>query len=413
MFRINKNTSLQKIFSQSQLLIFALTLGICSLIFIVISSYTMNSYGKQSLHIFSATLSDQIQPAVIFHDQISLQQSLNNHIQEYPIRAIQVVNLDGKTIAAAYKPVADFAWMEQLFDQFFFRAPVIRTIEHQNHQHGTLIVYGSSTQLMSFFFQLLICLTIGIFVILLIMLWLVHTTYQKILNSILPMVNTVEKFNLDSQYQAHLPTSPIYEFHVIGDALNSLFDKVQRNKEMLQTENSKLSYQALHDQLTGLPNRHYFYNLLFEQFEHPEQNHNTALFFIDNNNFKSINDIYGHPAGDAVLKEMALRLKKNVRNQDEVARLGGDEFAILIRDIQNYEHLAVICEHLIESSKAPLSLEGDEIYFSFSIGVAISEYAKTPEDLIAEADNAMYKAKNLDQGWYIAPHSTLHQDSSC
>ena len=124
MFRKSSNTSLQKIFSQSQLLIFALTLGICSLIFVVISIYTMNTYAKQSLNIFSATLSEQIQPAVIFNDRITLQQTLNNHIQQYPIRVIKVINLQGKPLAEAYKPTPEFAWMENLFDKVFFKHPL-------------------------------------------------------------------------------------------------------------------------------------------------------------------------------------------------------------------------------------------------------------------------------------------------
>jgi len=123
-FRKSSNTSLQKIFSQSQLLIFALTLGICSLIFVVISIYTINTYAKQSLNIFSATLSEQIQPAVIFNDRITLQQTLNNHIQQYPIRVIKVINLQGKPLAEAYKPTPEFAWMENLFDKVFFKHPL-------------------------------------------------------------------------------------------------------------------------------------------------------------------------------------------------------------------------------------------------------------------------------------------------
>ena len=81
----------------------------------------MNTYAKQSLNIFSATLSEQIQPAVIFNDRITLQQTLNNHIQQYPIRAIQVINLQGKPLAEAYKPTPEFAWMENLFDKVFFK----------------------------------------------------------------------------------------------------------------------------------------------------------------------------------------------------------------------------------------------------------------------------------------------------
>ena len=407
MFRKHYNTSLQKIFSQSQLLIFSLTLGICSLIFIVISSYTMNTYAKQSLNILSATLSEQIQPAVIFNDRITLQQTLNNHIQQYPIRAIVVKDMQGDTLAAVYKNRTEFAWLENLFNRVFFADPVSQSIKHKNNQYGTLIIHGSANQLMNFFFQMLICLSIGIFIILLVMLWLVHSTYRKLMHSIQPMVNTVESLNLDTNYQARLPSSPIYEFRVISGAFNNLLDKVQRTNEKLQSENSLLSHKALHDQLTELPNRHYFYNILCNQFENLEENQ-TALFFIDNNNFKDINDAYGHLAGDAVLKEMALRLKKNVRNYDVVARLGGDEFAILVRNIKHYEHLEQICEHLIACSRAPLNFDQQQIYFSFSIGVAFSKCATTPEDLIAEADNAMYKAKNLAQGWYITPCQDIY-----
>ena len=105
---------------------------------------------------------------------------------------------------------------------------------------------------------------------------------------------------------------------------------------------------------------------------------------------------------------MALRLKRNVRNYDVVARLGGDEFAILVRNIKHYEHLEQICEHLIACSRAPLNFDQQQIYFSFSIGVAFSKCATTPEDLIAEADNAMYTAKNLAQGWYITPCQDIY-----
>lgn len=412
MFRKRSNTSLQKMFSRSQMLIFALTLSVCSLIFISLSSYTLKTYAKQSLDVFSATLSEQIQPAVIFNDRIILQQTLDNYIQQYPIRAIEVLDSQGKILTTAHKTHSEFAWMENLFNLFFFEQPVIRKIEHQNHLHGTLIVYGSANQLMSFFFQMLIFLSVGIFLILLVMMWLIHSTYQQLMHSIQPIVNTAESLNLDTDQQIRLPSSPIYEIRLISGVFNNLLDKVQRTNEKLQNENSQLSHKALHDQLTELPNRHYFYNMLFSQFESYDKNQ-TALLFIDNNNFKDINDIYGHLAGDAVLKEMAQRLRKNVRSQDVVARLGGDEFAILIRQIEHYDHLERICEHLIASCQTPLSFDQHQITFSFSIGAAFSKYFTSPEALIAEADQAMYTAKNLTQGWYITPCLTPNQETSC
>jgi diguanylate cyclase (GGDEF)-like protein len=128
----------------------------------------------------------------------------------------------------------------------------------------------------------------------------------------------------------------------------------------------------------------------------------SALFFIDNNNFKDINDQYGHLAGDAVLQEMANRLKTSLRQDDFIARLGGDEFAILIRNISKTEHLAKISENLLKCCEQPLQFEQHEIHFSFSIGIASTEQAHSPEDLITAADSAMYKAKTLQQGWYFS-----------
>lgn len=122
------------------------------------------------------------------------------------------------------------------------------------------------------------------------------------------------------------------------------------------------------------------------------------------NNFKDINDQYGHLAGDAVLQEMAKRLKSNLRQHDFITRLGGDEFAIIVHNIQQPQQLASICEHLLSCSKAPLIFEKAEIHFSFSIGIAFAKNAASPEELITQADSAMYRAKTLPHHWFISPN---------
>ncbi len=92
------------------------------------------------------------------------------------------------------------------------------------------------------------------------------------------MVNTVESLNLDTHIKHVFHHPPFYEFRVISGAFNNLLDKVQRTNEKLQSENSQLSHQALHDQLTELPNRHYFYNILFNQFEHPRKTRRLSFY---------------------------------------------------------------------------------------------------------------------------------------
>ncbi|MBZ0415257.1 GGDEF domain-containing protein, partial [Acinetobacter baumannii] len=150
-----------------------------------------------------------------------------------------------------------------------------------------------------------------------------------------------------------------------------------------------------------LPNRHYFYQILLDMFEDKDFDNKSALLFIDNNNFKSINDQFGHLAVDEVLKEMAKRLQTRLRHQDFIARLGGDEFAVILHSITHADHLISIAENLLESCKEPLHLNDQTIYFSFSVGIALSQFASSPEDFIMQADQAMYKAKTSEQHWFI------------
>jgi len=102
-----------------------------------------------------------------------------------------------------------------------------------------------------------------------------------------------------------------------------------------------------------------------------------------------------------VLREMAQRLKLSVRQEDFIARLGGDEFAIILHAIHHADHLKAIAEGLLASSVEPLNFNGEIIHFGFSLGIAFSQFAENPEDLVMQADQAMYKAKNLNPHWFL------------
>ena len=400
--RIYQAKSLEKVFKHSQLMIIALSFTILSVFFIYISTITLESYARQNLEILSNALSDSIQPAVVFNDQSTIQSLLHSYTQQYPIQSIHIYNQDHLEIAQIDQTLSTPPLTMSLLDQLFFKQPVEIKILHNEKYYGTLNVYGNSSRLVDFFHKIILGLIFAFLIILATMFWLVHSIYAYLLKSIEPVVSTSKQISTEKNYAIRLPPSPIKEFQDINNVVNELLEKVDHSNQQLKNENDQLFHQAQHDELTKLPNRHFFQQHLYKYF-HEKSLSTPALLFIDNNHFKIINDKYGHLAGDEVLKVMSQRLSQNLREKDFIARLGGDEFAILIHHIEDQNSLKKICERLILCANKPISFNNIKIYFSFSIGIAYLKCSSSPKDLIARADRAMYTAKINTKHWYLAP----------
>jgi len=157
----------------------------------------------------------------------------------------------------------------------------------------------------------------------------------------------------------------------------------------------KISFQAYHDLLTQLPNRILFKDRLGVALVQARRNRRlAAVLFIDLDRFKLVNDTLGHAEGDELLKGVATRLKGCLRRSDTLARLGGDEFTILLPDLSQPEDAAVIAEKVIEELRRPLSIAGQDIRATASIGVALYPGdGEDPDTLIKHADIAMYHVK--------------------
>jgi diguanylate cyclase (GGDEF)-like protein len=126
----------------------------------------------------------------------------------------------------------------------------------------------------------------------------------------------------------------------------------------------------------------------------------VAVFFLDLDGFKAVNDRLGHLAGDALLRGIAGRLLAWVRPGDTVSRFGGDEFTVLAREVAGPEEAAAIAVRLTEAVREPLSLEGEEVSLTPSIGIALGKGIRKPEELLERADAAMYAAKRRDDTNY-------------
>lgn len=177
----------------------------------------------------------------------------------------------------------------------------------------------------------------------------------------------------------------------------------KRADHLLRESEEKLRDAALHDVLTGLPNRALVMEFCERLVAAAKRGHNGgALLFIDLDRFKPINDLYGHETGDRVLQEVARRLAACTRQEDMVGRLGGDEFVIVLPHADRAHHrAAVVAQHVVASISLPIHVDTREVSVSPSIGISFyPEHAATVSALIHTADLAMYQAKQLGRANY-------------
>lgn len=172
--------------------------------------------------------------------------------------------------------------------------------------------------------------------------------------------------------------------------------------ERKQSE-SRVNFLAYHDRLTGLPNRALFFDRLSQAMSQARRSHkHVALLFLDLDGFKPVNDMYGHEAGDAVLKMTAQRLLACVRAVDTVARLGGDEFAIIVGELENPAEIERVAEQILQAFAQNMTLtDGQECTVGVSMGISVyPDNGDEMDSLLAAADAAMYDSKRKGKNTY-------------
>lgn len=174
----------------------------------------------------------------------------------------------------------------------------------------------------------------------------------------------------------------------------------------------RIRHDAIHDSLTGLPNRTLFMDRLNHLMARAQRSSKDrfAVLFFDLDRFKLVNDSFGHIAGDQLLIEAAQRLQACLKSSDTLARLGGDEFIVLLERIDHVEDAIAAADRLLEELKRPFDIEGHEIYTSASIGIVTNTpHHEKPEDLLRDADTAMYRAKHEGKACYQLFDTEMHR----
>ncbi len=211
--------------------------------------------------------------------------------------------------------------------------------------------------------------------------------------------------NGQGQRIIELTASPLFDsngkMYAIIEVGRDITERLQI-EELLNTNEKRLHHLAHHDSLTNLPNRLLFDDRLKQALSKARRSRRqVALFFLDLDNFKAVNDNLGHDYGDMLLIDVAKRLRKSVREGDTVARMGGDEFLILLEEIDTIDTIEATAKRVCKALNHELSKDQFRQQISASIGISIyPEDASTPQQLMKTADLAMYRAKNMGKAGY-------------
>lgn len=196
----------------------------------------------------------------------------------------------------------------------------------------------------------------------------------------------------------------IFVFIIIVFIWLTIWKMIKKWQFLQLAHKEELKELATHDALTGLPNRSLLTDRLIQATaQESRRNLILAVVFIDLDGFKPINDQYGHSAGDVLLKTLAVRLQEAVREGDTISRFGGDEFVVLLVDIESKKDLENLLNRLQAAVHSPVRLDSKDVRVTASLGVSLfDEYHEVePDQLIRQADHAMYEAKKAGKNQYI------------
>ncbi|MEK4229751.1 EAL domain-containing protein [Solibacillus sp. FSL H8-0538] len=196
-------------------------------------------------------------------------------------------------------------------------------------------------------------------------------------------------------------------------SMNELLLVVIRDTRSRKEIEKKIYHLAYHDALTNFPNRRSFMNQLRTEIEDRKLSRSKmSVLFIDLDNFKSINDQWGHDAGDAVIIGAAQKIRGAIRQSDVPARLGGDEFIVLLKDVPDEEDTISIVKRILTNFQTPIIFNGQEHLITCSIGIAnYPEHGESPEELIKNADDSLYNVKERGKNNFILFDTTIQNQS--
>jgi diguanylate cyclase len=371
----------------------------------------------EAAELAASQLANNVAAMLVFNDQAAAERELSLVASQRDISQLTLWDSSGSVFANATPLTGDSALSEPSFkvviaaqrDYNELHIQLYVPVVVQDKLEGVIFYQESLHQMLNWFLKGLALLSTIMLLIFLLASRLLIRIQKHALRPLVELAEVAEQVAVERNYGLRAAVRADDE---IG-RLTLRFNELLKRTEIWQSELSdKLNQQqqqgealkelAHRDSLTGLANRLHFEQLIQQMvLQSVQKNHLSALVFIDLDNFKFVNDNFGHDAGDAVLIEVARRISGIIRINDNLCRLGGDEFALLLPQLNAVADATVLCERILVEVRQPLLVQDKIMPIGLSIGIALCpRHSSDAAQLLQYADSAMYEAKRAGKNDY-------------
>ena len=378
-----------------RLVIFAVLLAAAS---ITLSGlFLLRGYAATNFALTARTISYTVEPAVLFENRAAIGDAISSVGEVGNIARIVVKDADGKTLGQWQEPRSGMlAQVERATARLIWPGPQTAPVRYNDQTIGTVSVEGSAAVLLRYALSGLVIALCCLGLTVVAMRMLARRLQEDVVSPLENLAEVAHAVRVDRAFSRRVRISGIAEIDQLSRDFNALLAELQGWHSTLVSKNLELAHRAEHDPLTGLGNRERFERTVEDVMVRSSQSGaRFALLYVDCDDFKHINDTYGHDVGDMVLCALADRLQQSVRTRDRVFRLGGDEFAILLEGVSDDDAVAVIRQRIEECMAEPFTIAlRRERQISVSIGCAIfPDDGGAWRELLRMADRRMYEEK--------------------
>ncbi|MDK9605415.1 diguanylate cyclase DgcN [Lelliottia wanjuensis] len=373
-----------------------ITMTLIWLLLCIASVVTLKQYAQKNLELTSATMSRSLEASLVFNDATAASETLATLGKQGQFSVAEV--LDARRNRFAYwswNPDENTDTLSPLVSRWLFPVPATQPVMHNGKVIGEVRITARDSLISHFILTSFAVLTGCILFAAFVALTITRSLHDGIVTALQNITDVVHDVKTNRNFARRVEDERIEEFHRFGLDFNSLLDEMEEWQLKLQARNAQLMRTAMHDPLTGLANRAAFRSSIAALMNDSSAQMNSALLFLDGDNFKQINDTWGHAAGDCVLIEVASRMVEFGGKRYQSYRLGGDEFAMILYGIHSPEDVQQICTALSQKFLLPYDLHnGHTAKMSLSIGFALAWENTSVEALLEQADRNMYQVKH-------------------